>query len=212
MDRRHTRPTKALCEPVLTSLHSQGQNLSAVLGMMLLFLAAVWASVEAAPTTFNDTVARSRRNTALCDMGLTGPNCDIPHSDHCECGMYGPECDTLCDSDNTCNGNGHCSDLGECVCYPGFYGPSCISAFLTNEQRNAPVLSTASFITAGNSHSCAIRFPDNGLKCWGVGSTGALGQGDNTNRGGLTGAYAHTMGDALPVVNLGEVSALLLPY
>ena len=57
---------------------------------------------------------------------------------------------------------------------------------------------TATAITAGRSHSCALL--DNGqVKCWGIGTFGRLGYGDTDSRGGDVG----DMGDDLPFVDLG---------
>ena len=61
---------------------------------------------------------------------------------------------------------------------------------------------TATAITAGNSHTCAVL--DNGtVKCWGYNSDGQLGLGDTTDRGDDAGE----MGDNLPgAVDLGHRS------
>jgi alpha-tubulin suppressor-like RCC1 family protein len=57
---------------------------------------------------------------------------------------------------------------------------------------------TAKRIAAGHAHACAIL--DNGaLKCWGLNSSGQLGQGDARGRG----AAASDMGDALLPIDLG---------
>ncbi len=57
---------------------------------------------------------------------------------------------------------------------------------------------TATAITAGNAHTCALL--DNGaVKCWGFNNSGKLGLGDTANRGDAAGE----MGDALPTVALG---------
>jgi alpha-tubulin suppressor-like RCC1 family protein len=57
---------------------------------------------------------------------------------------------------------------------------------------------TASAITAGSSHTCAL-LDDGTVKCWGSGSLGKLGQG-NTD---TIGDQANEMGDDLPPVDLG---------
>jgi cysteine-rich repeat protein len=53
-------------------------------------------------------------------------------------------------------------------------------------------------IDAGFRHACAL-LDDGSVKCWGDGRTGALGQGDPSNRGNKPGE----MGDALPPIALG---------
>jgi alpha-tubulin suppressor-like RCC1 family protein len=57
---------------------------------------------------------------------------------------------------------------------------------------------TAIQIAAAYFHSCAI-LDDNSLKCWGSGTFGANGQGENNNRGDAPGE----MGDNLPPIDLG---------
>lgn len=57
---------------------------------------------------------------------------------------------------------------------------------------------TAVQVAAGNTHTCALL--DNGqVKCWGGNFDGELGYGDTTERG----KFAGSMGDDLPVVDLG---------
>jgi hypothetical protein len=57
---------------------------------------------------------------------------------------------------------------------------------------------TATAVTAGNSHTCALL--DNGtVKCWGSGFSGETGQGSPANIGDNPGE----MGDALPAIALG---------
>ena len=57
---------------------------------------------------------------------------------------------------------------------------------------------TATAISAGDSHACALL--DNAtVKCWGAGASGRLGYGD----AGTRGDNANEMGDALPTVSLG---------
>jgi alpha-tubulin suppressor-like RCC1 family protein len=56
---------------------------------------------------------------------------------------------------------------------------------------------TAKAITAGGNHACAW-LSNNQVKCWGDNGAGQLGQGDATAR-----RAAATLGDALPVINLG---------
>jgi alpha-tubulin suppressor-like RCC1 family protein len=57
---------------------------------------------------------------------------------------------------------------------------------------------TATAITAGNFHTCAIL--DNAtMKCWGRNNHGQLGQGSTTNLGSASGQ----MGDDLPPIDLG---------
>ncbi len=57
---------------------------------------------------------------------------------------------------------------------------------------------TATAISAGDGHSCAI-LDDGELKCWGWNASGQLGLGDISNRGDGPGE----MGDNLPAVDLG---------
>ena len=57
---------------------------------------------------------------------------------------------------------------------------------------------TATALTAGHSHTCALL--DNGaMKCWGLNQYGTLGLGDQASRGD----GANEMGDVLPAVSLG---------
>ncbi len=57
---------------------------------------------------------------------------------------------------------------------------------------------TAQSVSAGSAHTCAL-LDDASVKCWGFGTSGALGYGDTTLRGDGPGE----MGDALPTVDLG---------
>ena len=57
---------------------------------------------------------------------------------------------------------------------------------------------TAKGLAAGYTHTCAI-LDNNSVKCWGLNSSGQLGQGDTTTRG----TSATTMGDGLLAINLG---------
>jgi len=57
---------------------------------------------------------------------------------------------------------------------------------------------SAKQVSAGAMHACALLDNDQ-VKCWGYNVRGQLGYGDTLNRGRL----ANTMGDDLPVVNLG---------
>jgi len=56
---------------------------------------------------------------------------------------------------------------------------------------------TAAGIVAGGSHNCAV-LTDGNVKCWGYNLHGALGIGDQFNRG----VHPNEMGDNLPVLNL----------
>jgi hypothetical protein len=59
---------------------------------------------------------------------------------------------------------------------------------------------TASAVAAGNAMTCIIAAaPQGGVKCFGNGQYGALGQGSTANAGNA----ANTMGDFLPFINLG---------
>ncbi|AKT37187.1 uncharacterized protein CMC5_013170 [Chondromyces crocatus] len=57
---------------------------------------------------------------------------------------------------------------------------------------------TARSIRAGEFHTCAL-LSNATVKCWGMGTYGQLGLGDNAHRGDAAGE----MGDALPAVDLG---------
>ncbi|MGK4000991.1 hypothetical protein WMF31_00095 [Sorangium sp. So ce1036] len=57
---------------------------------------------------------------------------------------------------------------------------------------------TAKAITASGNRTCVLLTND-GIKCWGSNYLGALGVGDSTPRGHVAG----TMGDDLPLVNIG---------
>ncbi len=91
------------------------------------------------------------------------------------------------------NGNGQLG-LGDTVARgdgPGEMGDSLPAVNLGTGR-------TATAITAGGSHTCALL--DNGtVKCWGYNYYGQLGLGDTVNRGDGPGE----MGDSLPAVNLG---------
>jgi alpha-tubulin suppressor-like RCC1 family protein len=56
-------------------------------------------------------------------------------------------------------------------------------------------------VATGNEHSCAL-LDDDTVKCWGRNDYGQLGLGDTVNRG----VTVEQMGDALPVVPLGEAA------
>ena len=60
---------------------------------------------------------------------------------------------------------------------------------------------TAIAIAAGSRASCAV-LDDGGVKCWGYGFSGRLGQGDTTDRGDEPGE----MGDNLPPIDLPAVA------
>ncbi|HEY3497678.1 MAG TPA: hypothetical protein VGK73_23430 [Polyangiaceae bacterium] len=58
------------------------------------------------------------------------------------------------------------------------------------------------FLDAGGDHVC-VRLESGGVKCWGGNSTGQLGLGDSAFRG----ATPDSMGENLPVVDLGTAGA-----
>jgi alpha-tubulin suppressor-like RCC1 family protein len=57
---------------------------------------------------------------------------------------------------------------------------------------------TADAVTAGGTFACAL-LDNHGVKCWGLNTSGQLGQGDTTTRGEAPGQ----LGNSLPVVSLG---------
>lgn len=57
---------------------------------------------------------------------------------------------------------------------------------------------TAKQLAAGAAHTCAV-LDNNTLKCWGLNTSGQLGQNNTTNLGDGPGE----MGDSLPIVNVG---------
>jgi alpha-tubulin suppressor-like RCC1 family protein/uncharacterized ParB-like nuclease family protein len=76
----------------------------------------------------------------------------------------------------------------------------------TNTPGNAVNLGTsrtATAITAGDNHSCAL-LDNSTMKCWGDNIKGQLGLSNNTNRGDRTG----TMGEALPYVPVSRISRI----
>ncbi|CBJ30978.1 conserved unknown protein [Ectocarpus siliculosus] len=58
--------------------------------------------------------------------------------------------------------------------------------------------SVATAIAAGESHTCAL-LDDDSIKCWGLNSSGQLGQGDDLDRGDSP----ETLGANLPAIALG---------
>ena len=74
----------------------------------------------------------------------------------------------------------------------------------TSDDRVPPTLSitigtnrTATAITAGDAHTCAI-LDNSAIKCWGLNDSGQLGLGDDSTRGDESGE----MGDSLTVIGL----------
>jgi len=65
-------------------------------------------------------------------------------------------------------------------------------------------------IDAGDEHSCAILDNDQ-VKCWGSGSNGRLGYGNQVSRG-ISSGSSNGMGDNLPYVNLGSSSSSVTSY
>eukprot|EP00961_Rhodomonas_salina_P233321 3153179-Rhodomonas_salina.1 len=61
---------------------------------------------------------------------------------------------------------------------------------------------TPSNIVAGGDTTCVVVNAMTGLKCWGDNTKGQLGYGDTLERGHTQG----TMGDSLPLVDLGMVA------
>lgn len=60
-------------------------------------------------------------------------------------------------------------------------------------------------LTAGATHSCAL-LDNGGIKCWGDGSSGRLGQGNTNNigDGGTSDGVAHLSVSAVPMIDLGR--------
>lgn len=75
-------------------------------------------------------------------------------------------------------------------------GPNEMGAALAAVNLGAGL--TAKSLSVGGYHTCAILSND-ALKCWGYNGEGALGLGNNANRGD----QANEMGDNLPAVNVG---------
>jgi len=86
-------------------------------------------------------------------------------------------------------GQGHQDTLGDDSAEMGAY---LAPVDLSTESR-------VSDVSAGRYHSCAL-FENGGVKCWGGGSEGALGQGDFDD----IGDEPNEMGANLPFVYLGE--------
>ncbi len=63
-------------------------------------------------------------------------------------------------------------------------------------------------ISGGDYHSCAI-LADGGVKCWGLGATGSLGQASDGNAGDYTTSPSFGMA-TLPEVNLGGHTAVAI--
>ncbi len=95
---------------------------------------------------------------------------------------------------------------GSVVAATGVYtAPATIGAGSVKVTDAATNTSTANVthikpveIASGSYHNC-VRYNNGGVKCWGLGSSGQLGQGATTNLG----TSAAQMGGALPFVNLG---------
>jgi hypothetical protein len=77
-------------------------------------------------------------------------------------------------------------------------GPKSINGRNFSVSVTAPEINATS-ISAGGSSACALDNSSGRVKCWGSNSSGALGLGDNNNRGDA----ANEMGDNLPIVDLG---------
>ena len=75
---------------------------------------------------------------------------------------------------------------------PGEMGDSLPAVDLGAEQ-------TAVQVSAGGEHTCVL-LANASVKCWGAGSDGQLGYGDQNNRGD----EPNEMGDNLPIVDLGS--------
>ncbi|MEQ8840827.1 MAG: S-layer homology domain-containing protein [Acidimicrobiales bacterium] len=109
-------------------------------------------------------------------------------------------------------GGGHsCAVLDDSMvkCWGGNYGGALGLGDTLNRASNFPVVDlgpgrTATAITAGSNHTCAI-LDDGTVKCWGYNgeaggvAAGQLGLGDTINRGD----DPHEMGANLPPVDLG---------
>ena len=65
-------------------------------------------------------------------------------------------------------------------------------------------------ISSGDQHSCVILDNDQ-VKCWGSGSNGRLGYGNQVSRG-ISSGSTNGMGDNLPYVNLGSSSSSVTSY
>jgi cysteine-rich repeat protein len=117
------------------------------------------------------------------------------------CGDGKPQSGEDCDDGNA-NNNDECTELCQ--------APSCGDGFTNGSEAcdDANQVETdgcrkdctwgATNVSVGGGHSCAI-FGDGRVKCWGDNSTGQLGIGDTSRRGGSPGE----MGSNLPEVSLG---------
>ena len=102
----------------------------------------------------------------------------------------GYACAVLDDDSVKCWGRGNVGQLG--------HGKNTSVDSPPNSSIDLGTGRTAKFVSAGNSHTCAI-LDNSSLKCWGFNESGQLGLGDISNRGD----GSNEMDDNLPVVDIG---------
>ena len=105
-------------------------------------------------------------------------------------------CALLDDASVKCWGRNSSGQLGLGDTEPRGDGPNEMGDSLTAVSLGAGRTATA--VTSGSAHTCAL-LDDGAVKCWGNGTFGALGQGNNSSRGD----GPNEMGDNLPAVSLG---------
>jgi alpha-tubulin suppressor-like RCC1 family protein len=97
-------------------------------------------------------------------------------------------------------GLGHARTIGSGPCDPG----DVALVDLGTDRTILSVTEAGQAVALGGEHTCAV-LDDRKIKCWGRNTSGQLGLDDREARGDEAGE----MGDALPIVNLGEDYAAL---
>jgi len=153
---------------------------------------------------------------ASCGDGTPDPaeDCDDGNDDNdddctelCQapfCGDGFEQTGETCDDGDDDNGDECTESCEPPVCGDGFVqaGEDCDSGIDNGGQGagSCPLDCTERVlqVAPGGYHTCALHSSGQ-VKCWGRNAYGLLGQGDETNRGGVPGQ----MGDNLPTVDLG---------
>lgn len=130
-----------------------------------------------------------------CESGE--PSCE---AHFCGDGQQDP--DEECDDGNAANEDDCTAYCALATCGDGFVqsGEACDDGNATEDDFCSSACTPANLqLTAGGNFACALH-PNHELKCWGRNLFGALGLGDQENRGD----EPSEMGDDLPGVDLGS--------